>query len=474
MDNAELCYTSATDLTKMIKSREISPREITMGVLERIEAVNPKINAFCTVASEQALKAAENAEVAVMKGEKPGPLLGVPISMKDLTQTKGIRTTYGSRLYENNIPDEDDVLVQRLKAAGAIIIGKTNTPELGAGMNTTNTLFGTTLNPWDMNKTSGGSSGGAAAALAAGLGPLAEGSDLGGSLRIPASFCGVVGFRVTPGLIPRYPASWAWDEFSVNGPMARTVGDTALMLSAMAGPHDLAPLSIPDSGYSFLDAIMQGCEGLRAAWTPNLGGLCQVDPEVERICAAAARNLQNLGVSVEDDSPNFHDAIEIIIQHRVLRTAVLYEELLRDREKIQKIDNPVFTKFMDMIDETKILDFAAAERKRTKLLTRVYEFFQNYDILLSPTVSIPAFSANQSYPSDIGGNTPESLLEYVLLTYAWSITKLPAISVPAGWTENGLPVGIQIIGRRLADRTVLMVAANFERIAPWAHCRPPV
>jgi amidase len=471
MDQEELCYTPATDLARMIRSKDVSPREIVEILLERIDRINPKINAYCTVASEQALQAADEAERAVMKGEELGPLHGVPVSIKDLTPTKGLRTTFGSTLYENYVPDEDALVVRRLKAAGAIVMGKTNTPEFGAGMNATNKVFGTTLNPWDLTKTSGGSSGGAAAALATGLGPLAEGTDLGGSVRIPASFCGVVGFRTTPGLIPRYPTAWAWDGFAITGPMARTLSDTALMLSVVAGPDDLAPISLPDTGASFTESIEGDCKGLRAAWTPDLGGICRVDPEVAGICESAARTFEKMGVTVEEASPDLHDAAEIISPLRVLRTAVIYADLVENDEGV---DNLLFKQFLHMIKDTNLMEVAQAERKRTALWSRMKTFFETYDLLLCPTTSTPAFGSDQLRATEIRGEPLDRPFEEVLLTYALTITTLPVISVPAGWTEKGLPVGLQITGRRFAERTVLKAAANLEKASPWSHRRPSI
>ena len=469
MNTTELGYTSATNLARMIRAKDISPREIVTALLDRIERINPKINAYCTIAAEQAVRAAEDAERALMKGEEMGPLHGIPVSVKDLTPTRGIRTTFGSRMYYDHIPDEDALVVRRLKKAGAVIMGKTNTPEFGAGMNATNKIFGTTLNPWDLTRTSGGSSGGAAAALAAGLGPLAEGSDLGGSLRIPASFCGVIGFRTTPGLIPKYPTAWAWDGFSVTGPMARTVSDTALMLSVMAGPNDLAPMSLPDTGISFVKALEGTCKGWRAAWSPDLGGICKVDTEVARLCESAARKFEDLGVHIEEASPDLHDAAEIISPLRVFRTAALNADLL---ENLEGIDNPLFKQYLRLVKDTTLMEVAEAERKRTALWSRVHAFFEKYDLLLCPTTSTPAFGADEFYPAEIDGEPIERPFEGVLLTYALTITTLPVMSVPAGWTETGLPVGLQIIGKRFGEGMVLKAAANLEKAAPWAQRRP--
>ncbi len=471
MNQTDLCFTPAVKLARMIREGEISPVELTQTVLERIEAVNPRINAYCTLVPEFALRAAREAEQKGMKKENLGPLHGIPLSIKDLTPTRGIRTTWGSRHYRDFVPQEDALLVQRLKAAGAVILGKTNTPEFGIGINTTNALFGTTLNPWDPSRTAGGSSGGAAAALAAGLGPLAQGSDLGGSLRIPASFCGVVGFRTTPGTIPKYPNYWAWDTFSVPGPMARTASDAALMLSVMGGFHEKDPVSVREDFSSLAEEIEQDYRGKRVAWSPDLGGLCPVEPEVVRICQAAAKKFEEMGCAVEEAFPDLQDVLEIIEGLRILSSVNNYAHLLGVEEGI---DNQFFKHFLNLSAKTPVAQVAAAERKRSALWFRVQAFFEKYDLLLCPTTSVPAFPAEQLFPPAVAGKSIENRIESYLLTYAFSMVALPAISVPAGWTQNGLPVGMQIIGKRLSDKTVLRAAATFERIAPWADRRPPI
>ena len=471
MNQTDLCFTPAVKLARMIREGEISPVELTQTVLERIEAVNPRINAYCTLVPEFALRAAREAEQKGMKKENLGPLHGIPLSIKDLTPTRGIRTTWGSRHYRDFVPQEDALLVQRLKAAGAVILGKTNTPEFGIGINTTNALFGTTLNPWDPSRTAGGSSGGAAAALAAGLGPLAQGSDLGGSLRIPASFCGVVGFRTTPGTIPKYPNYWAWDTFSVPGPMARTASDAALMLSVMGGFHEKDPVSVREDFSSLAEEIEKDYRGKRVAWSPDLGGLCPVEPEVVRICQAAAKKFEEMGCAVEEAFPDLQDVLEIIEGLRILSSVNNYAHLLGVEEGI---DNQFFKHFLNLSAKTPVAQVAAAERKRSALWFRVQAFFEKYDLLLCPTTSVPAFPAEQLFPPAVAGKSIENRIESYLLTYAFSMVALPAISVPAGWTQNGLPVGMQIIGKRLSDKTVLRAAATFERIAPWADRRPPI
>jgi amidase len=471
MNSSELCFTPATELALMIRSKEISPVEVTQAVLDRIDSINPQIHAYITVVPELALEAARECEKAMIRGETLGPLHGIPLSIKDLTPTRGVRTTGGSKYYKNFVPEEDALVVRRLKMAGAVIVGKTNTPEFGIGINATNSVFGTTLNPWDFSSTAGGSSGGAAAALAAGLGPLAEGSDLAGSLRIPASYCGVIGFRPSPGLIPRYPNPWGWDCFAVLGPMARTVPDTALLLSVMAGPDDLDPISLPQTGADFLEDVRGDWRGRRVAWTPDLKGLCRVEPEVVRICSRAAKKFEELGCRVEESSPDFTEILQILPPLRIFWTAAIHANLL---EIGDEVENQFLKQFLSLSSKTSSLEIAIAERKRTELWLKIRAFFEKYDLLLCPTTSTPAFPAEHLFPQKIAGKAVENRVESYLLTYAFSFTGLPAISVPAGWTEKGLPVGLQIVGKRLGERSVLRAAANFERIAPWANRRPRI
>ena len=309
----DLCFTPATELVRLFRARRTSPLEVMQALLARIDAVNPTVNAIVTLARDSALDEARRATAALRRGSRLGPLHGVPVAIKDVTPTRGLRTTYGSTLFAEHVPSEDAVVVERLKQAGAIVIGKTNTPEFAFGPNTVNRVFGATRNPWNPDLTSGGSSGGSAVALATGMCPLAEGTDLGGSLRGPASFCGVVGFRTTPGLIPRYPDALGWDSYSVEGPMARTVADTALMLSVMAGPDDRTPTSYESDARVFVAAVRRpSVKHWRLAWTPDLGGLVTVDPEVAAVCAAAVSAFTRLGARVEQASPDMSDVPEIV------------------------------------------------------------------------------------------------------------------------------------------------------------------
>ena len=485
MNDVELAFTPATELRQLVRTKQVSPVEIVETVLRRIERVNPVVNAYVTVAADQALDAARAAEAAIGRGDPSassgqglGPLHGIPVSLKDLTTTAGIRTTYGSKLYADNVPSVDALEVTRLKAAGAIILGKTNTPEFGAGPNTLNALFGATRNPWDLERSAGGSSGGAAVALACGLGPIAQGSDLGGSLRIPASVCGVIGFRTSPGRIPVWPSGWTSNMFSVTGPMARTVRDTALMLSVMAGPDDRVPISLDEPGDVFEraadgDLSSIACEagrGPRVAWSPDLGvGL--VDPEVARIVEDAARTFESLGCTVEDAHPDVGEPRPMIAALRALGTAAGNPELLK---RADEVANPFLREFLKRPHELTGMEVARAWHEHSRLIERVAAFFREYDLLITPTTPTPAYMLDQMFPPVVAGTPIGSAIDAMIVTYVITMTGLPAISLPAGWTDAGLPVGMQIVGRRHAEAAVLRAAAAFEAARPWAARRPLV
>lgn len=465
------CFIPATDLVRLYRARRLSPLEVMRAVLARIDAVNPALNAYVTLDREGALAAAKRATAALRRRADLPPLHGVPVSIKDLIPTKGIRTTWGSKIYEQHVPGEDGLVVERLRAAGAIVVGKTNTPEFGAGANTFNAVFGATRNPWDTRLSCGGSSGGAAVALATGMGPLAVGSDLGGSLRIPAAFCGVVGFRTTPGLVPVYPTVLAWDALSVQGPMARTVADTALLLTAIAGPDDRAPLSYPVDGRTFTRAVRApSVRGWRVAWSPDLNGLLPMDTEVARVAEGAVRVFRSLGARVETGAPDFSDLHEIVLATRGLSMVARHvEKLSRWRDQMQKGLVWNVEQGLALTPEA----IGRAERLRTALWHRVRAFMAERDLLVLPTVAVPPFPVEQPYPTEINGRPFENYIRWVYPTYAISVVGLPAISVPCGFTRTGLPVGLQIVGRRVQDAAVLRAAAAFERAAPWAGAVPP-
>jgi amidase len=468
---SDLCFVPAVDLLRLYRARKVSPLEVMQAVLARIDAVNPKLNAYVTLARESALADARKATVAVKRRTATPPLFGIPVSIKDLTPTRGLRTTWGSKIFEHHVPEEDALIVERLRAAGAIVVGKTNTPEFGAGGNTFNAVFGATRNPWNPALTCGGSSGGAAVALATGMGPLAQGSDTGGSLRTPAAFCGVVGFRTTPGLVPYYPKALAWDSIGVTGPMARTVTDTALMLSVIAGPDDRAPLSYNVDTRQFLAATKRpSVKGWRVAWTPDLNGLIPVDADVAAVAARAVRVFRSLGAKVEHACPDFSEVNEIVLGTRgISMVANLAQHLPRWKNQMQK---GLVWNIEQGLSLTPV-QIGRAETLRTELWHRVRAFMETRDLLILPTVAVPPFPVELPYPTEINGKPLDNYTQWFFLTYGITLTGLPAISVPCGFTRDGLPVGLQIVGRRRQETAVLRAAAAFEEVAPWVDKIPP-
>jgi amidase len=468
----DLAFTPAVELAKLYRSRRASPLEVVQAVLARIDAVNPHVNAVVTVVRDSALWEARRATAALRRGAPLPPLFGVPVGIKDVTPTRGIRTTYGSKLFEDHVPDEDALVVQRLKAAGAIVIGKTNTPEFAFGPNTVNEVFGATRNPWNLALTAGGSSGGSAAALATGMCTLAEGTDLGGSLRGPASYCGVVGFRTTPGLIPRYPSVLAWDTYSVEGPMARTVADTALMLSVMAGPDDRSPLSHDVDRQDFLRAVKTpSVKGWRIAWTADLGGLVPVDREVQAIFEQAVRVFRAAGARLEAASPDMSDVPEIVRLTRGFLMVARHADKLADHRAVLQEG------LVENTEEGLALssrDVARGELLRTRQWYRVREFMAERDLWITPTTAVPPFPIEQPHVLDVDDRPVGKTMQRSYLTYAFSVLGLPAISIPCGFTRGGLPVGLQIAGKRHGEAAVLRAAAAFEVAQPWARRVPPI
>lgn len=467
----EICYMPAHKLAGLIGSKELSPVEVVKTFLDRIGQINPIINAYCTVADDYAMKEAEKAERKVMSDLPLGPLHGVPVAIKDVTLTKGIRTTYGSRLYREYVPDVDSLVVERLKDAGAIILGKTNTPEFAAGGSTYNDLFGATRTPWNTNYNSGGSSGGSAAAVAAGLCPIAEGNDLGGSLRIPASFCGIVGLRPSPGRIPAYPNDLYWDDMSVEGPMARKVSDLALMLDVIAGMDQRAPMALLPKEESFYDSTTGKLNcNFKIAWAGSLD-LTPVDNEVMGVASGAIDVFRTLGSSVREDHPDFRGLQETAAVLRGVRFAALYHDQLNNPEFIEKVNPNIIGNIRQGLSLTGE-NVAKAEKHRSELWRKMLDFFADYDLLILPTVPVKPFPAETAFPTEINGKAMESYIDWIMLTYAFSVTGLPAISIPCGWTEDGFPVGLQIAGRPGGERDVLVAAACFEQVRPWTERKP--
>ena len=466
MPSDDLCFASAVDLADWIRAKRVSPVEVTQAVLVRIERVNPALNAYCLVTADAALAAARAVEAAIMRGERLGPLAGVPVSIKDLVITKGVRTTFGSWLYADHVPDEDAPVVERLRQGGAVIVGKTTTPEFGWKGDTASPLLGISRNPWDVSKSPGGSSGGAAAAVAAGLAPLAVGTDGGGSIRIPGSFCGVFGLKPTYGLVPVYPAP-STGTLSHAGPMARTVGDAALMLQAMAGPDDHDPLSFPKTGQDFSVGAADGLRGLRVAWSPTFG-YANVDPEVRQLTEALARQCEGLGALVETIPQVFPDPDPIWAP--LFYTGIAARILPRLPEWGDRID-PALVRVAQEYAPLSAVKWQEAVTARAAFIESVRRFFERFDLLLSPTLPVPPFTAGAERPP---APPAGSRLAWVAFTYPFNLTGQPAATIPAGWTSGGLPVGLQIVGRRLDDLRVLRAAAALEAAAPWAQRRPPV
>jgi amidase len=467
----------ARELARLVRERRASPVEILEAHLAAIERANPRINAIVTLAAERARDAARAAEAAVMRGAALGLLHGVPVGIKDITPTAGIRTTWGSTLYADHVPAEDAEVVRRLKAAGAIVIGKTNTPEFGAGGNTVNRVFGATRNPWDLHLSASGSTGGGAAALAAAMIPLAEGTDFGGSLRTPASFCGVVGLRTTAGLVARHPMTLPWHDQSVAGPMARDAEDCALLLDAMTGLSAVSPLSVPpawESAHAIVERA-EGLRGVRLAYAPSIGPT-GIDPEVARICRDAACGLERHGASIEEVAFDLSDGREAFI---TLRGEAMVGNHLTRLGELDRL-NPSLAGNIRLGLGVQILDIARAEHKRAEIWQRWRALFERCDLLLTPTAPVLPFPVDQDYPTEIAGRKLENYIDWVAQTYLVSLAALPAASVPAGLAplskggasaaSGGIPVGLQIVGPRLSEPRILACAKLVERDHPigWA------
>ncbi len=470
MNNLEICYMPAVEMAGAVKTKKLSSVEIMDAVLQRIERLNPKINAYCTLLAESARKQAEEAETRVMKGEELGPLHGVPVSIKDLTFTKGVRTTFGSKIYENFIPEQDAIIVERLKAAGAIMIGKTNTPEFGFMGVTDNLLFGSTRNPWNLERHAGGSSGGAAASVAAGMGPLAQGSDGGGSIRIPSSFCGVFGIKPSFGRVPRGPGFPDWQTLSHTGPITRTVRDAALAMEVIAGRDDRDRYSLPDTGLRYLSLLGGDLKGLKVAWSPDLG-YAAVDPQVLEATSAAVNTFNTLGCTVETATPDVRNPGRVFANTWEVWFASKY---LGKLEEWRDQMNPRLVTLIEQGKDILALDYAKAAVQREEYCAKIQSFFEKYDLLLTPATAVPAFEIDKFEITEIAGVKGSPTLDWNPFNYPFNLTGQPAASVPCGWTDDGLPVGLQIVGRRFDDATVLRAAAAFEQASPWADKLPPL
>lgn len=457
---SEMFDWSAIALAEKVRSRAIAAVEVVEATLARIDAVNPSLNAVCTVAREQAVAAARALDGRLARGEDGGPLAGVPLGVKDVIDTAGIRTTYGSPRHARHVPAADALTVARAKAAGAIVIGKTNTPEFAAGASTFNAVFGATRNPWSPAHSPGGSTGGGAAALAAGMIWLAEGTDLGGSLRVPAAFCGVVGLRPTPGRVPSVPVPVADDPWQVNGPMARTALDVAALLDVQSGFSPDHPLSVPSTPVSD-EVARYDVRGRRYAWCPDVARI-GVDPEIEARCREAVRDLEGAGAIVEEIDLDLSSAREAFLAMRGLWFVGQHYERIDDLDGFGvNVANNIRLGLA-----TTVRDLARADRLRSDNWRRLAAVLRRYDALLTPCVPVEPFAADQNYPTEIAGKPMRTYIDWVAPTFVFSIMGVPAASVPAGLSAAGLPVGLQIVGPRFHEGRVLGIAHAVERLRP--------
>ncbi len=473
MDATDLCYTPATELRRMIDAKAISPVEIADAVLARIERLNPTLNAFLTVTADLARDDARAAEARQMRGERLTPIDGIPFSIKDLEPTAGVRTTFGSRWFADNVPTIDGVAAGRLRRSGGIFLGKTNTPHNGYKDMCDNLLGEPCQNPWKLGRTSGASSGGAGAAVAAGLGQLGHGSDGAGSVRIPAALCGIFGMKPAFGRVPYAPAADYWGGRSHIGPMTRTVRDGAMLLGVMAGPDPRDPLSIDAPIPDFLAACEGDLEGLRIVWSSNLGtGPC--DPEVREIAHRAALRIKEFGATVEERDPDWPDVFDA--HKTIYETGVASRREEHARERPEWIEATM----MQMIENARNvtgLELAKANLARTRYYDAVLEWFRDVDLLLTPQMPVGAWSAEpgpEEGPREIDGRPTPTVFHRLPFTWPFNLTNQPAATVPCGFTAEGLPVGLQIVGKWHDEGTVFRAAACFEAAQPWAQHRPPL
>ncbi len=464
---------TARAMVEAVRRREISARELLELHLTRIAERNPQLNAIVSLDEERARAGAAEADAATARGDGLAPLHGLPFAFKDTHDVAGWRTTYGSPLFAEHVPDTDDLVVARIRAAGAVPIGKTNVPEFGAGSHTFNTVFGTTLNPVDPTRSAGGSSGGAACALRTGMVPLADGSDMGGSLRNPASFCGVVGLRPSLGRVPSWPTDNLWETTSTSGPLARDVGDMALLLSVIAGPDPRVPTALADPGAAFAPPVTGDLGGLRVALSRDLGGLLDVDAEVARVVDEAGSRLAAAGARVEAAYPDLAEADDTFRTLRAWAFQAGLGDLLAAHPEAFK---PSLADNIRAGASLTGADVARAYARRSALAERMRRFFEAYDVLVLPTSQVPPFPADQEYPTEIDGRPIATYLDWMRSAYVITVTGCPAVSVPGGTTHDGLPVGVQIVAPFGADRRLLEVAAAFEadRVLSRDWSRPVV
>jgi Asp-tRNA(Asn)/Glu-tRNA(Gln) amidotransferase A subunit family amidase len=462
---SELPVLSALELSELIAAKKVSPVEIAEAVLERIYRFDGSVNAFVTVTDDLARKEAREAEARALAGTRLGPLDGIPYSIKDLIDTAGIRTTHGSKWHEHEVPSTDDSAASRLRSSGGVLLGKTNTPHFGHKDSCDNLLGPPTANPWNLGRTAGGSSGGAAAAIATGFGPVAHGTDGAGSIRIPASYCGVVGLKPSAGRIPYFPKADYWGRTATHGPIARTVSDVALLLDVLAGFDARDPLSIAEPSGGFLSRLNEPVPRLRVRWTDDFG-YGYVEPEVAEICKRAVANFEAMGWAVEDGDPGWPDPSEFAwVLFRVVY-ALDVGNLADERPEW------IEPTLMALVKEGRAygpLDYARALTERSRFYEETVRAFGNFDILLSPTMPLTAPPFQTSDGNDALQDPWKSGVRRNYLVHPFNLTGLPAISIPCGWTEEGLSVGLQIAAGPNRDDLVLRTAAAYEEAFPWKH-----
>ena len=463
---AELHTLTAIELLDGYRSGAVSPVDATRAALSRIEDLNPRLNAFCLVDGDGALASAKAAETRWAKAAPAGALDGVPVSIKDLLLTKGWPTLFGSRTVDpDQALDEDAPVVARLREAGAVLLGKTTTPEFGHKGVTDSELHGITRNSWNADLTPGGSSGGAGAAVATGMGPLAIGTDGGGSVRTPSNFCGLVGLKPTAHRLPIWPPS-TWGPLATPGPMARTVGDTALLFAVMARPGPRDPLALPSEDVDYRDGLERGIDGLRVAYSADLG-YARVHPDVARIIAAAAKTFAGTGATVEEADPGFDNPLDIFRANFFAGSAASQAHLSADKRKLL---DPLYLQVVEAGEKISAKDYVLAQRKRAHLMAQMGKFHERYDLLILPTCAVPPFPVGQPNPDDDDGGSWEGWFNF---TFPFNVTGQSAMTVPCGFTDAGLPVGLQIVGASGQDRLVLRAAAAFERLTGLAGTMAP-
>ena len=465
-----LCDLSAVELAARLRAAEVSAREVLAAHLERIERVNPTVNAIITLVPERAMERAAALDDHLGRGGEPGPLHGLPVAHKDLAETAGVLTTFGSPIFADHVPTQDALVVERMAVAGAVMVGKTNTPEFGAGSQTFNTLFGVTRNPYDLDRTCGGSSGGAAVSLACGMVAVADGSDMGGSLRNPAAFCNVVGLRPSPGRVPIRRALAPWSPMSVEGPMGRTVDDVTLLLSAIAGPDALVALSLEEPGTGFAPPLRRDLHGIRVAWSPDCGGL-PVDPAVREALRPVPDVLSDLGCQVVEGWPDLQAAGEVFQVMRAWQFEVVHGPMIDVRPQDYK-DTIVWN--VEEARRRSLADHARATALHSALLARVGEFMADVDLLAGPVTQVAPFDLDTEWVTEVDGVPMETYIDWMRSCSDVSVTGLPALSLPFGFTVDGLPVGLQLVGRLRGERDLLAYAAGIEAAVPAGRRRPPV